>query len=67
MVKMNFQSDKKFSKELWTCWDCSALDSQLHIVGCSQYSHLRQNLDMNNDADVVKYFQDVIKYREDKK
>ena len=64
-VKLNFVSDKKFAAEEWSCWHCTKIDSQTHIRICPAYQHLRDNKDLDKDHDLVVYFREVIKLRED--
>ena len=75
-VQMNFQSDPSFANQLWTCSGCSSVtadgqlegsrDTQSHIMVCKGYQEMRQDLDLNKDKDLVKYFDMVIKERLDK-
>ena len=68
-VKMNFQSDKQFSRNLWACDNCAinrdigVRDSQTHILICPGLENLREGLDLSEDKDLVDYFQAVIKQR----
>ena len=68
-VKMNFQSDKAFSKILWKCENCSSeseigvRDSQSHVVLCPAFASLREGKDMSKDKDLVDYFRAVIQQR----
>ena len=69
-VKMNFQSDSEFARELWTCPGCSepgdvtgCRDTQRHIMVCSGYEALREDKDLATDKGLVSYFQQVIKLR----
>ena len=66
-VKMHFQSDTKFAKELWSCWDCEdyQIDSLAHIQRCSVYADLRHDLDLEEDQDLVTFFRRVIEKRKD--
>ena len=62
-TKFNRKSDKKFAAELWRCDQCKSLDTQSHIVWCPAFSTLREGKDLNNDDDLVSYFQDVLRIR----
>ena len=70
-VKMNFQSDKQFSRNLWTCENCASTscsdigvrDTQTHILLCPGLTNLREGFDLSKDKDLVDYFQAVIKLR----
>ena len=64
LVKMKFPSDGGYSSDLWRCWHCPNIDTQAHIKHCPAYQHMRANKDLDNDKDLVKYFQDVIQMRE---
>ena len=63
-VKMHFQSDPKFAKDLWKCWHCQNIDTSIHIKSCQAYSELRLNKNLDFDPDLVKYFEEVIQLRE---
>ena len=64
-VKMNRKSDPQFAKELWRCNDCLSMDSQSHILWCPAYAPLREGKNLDDDLDLVTYFQKVIKIREE--
>ena len=75
-VRMNFPSDAEFTDQLWTCTGCSDLtdmagammgrrDTQTHIMACPGYDDLRQDINLEEDRDLVKYFSLVIKRRLD--
>ena len=36
-VKLNYPSDPRFARDLWTCWQFTKMDSQSHIVICEGY------------------------------
>ena len=63
-VKSHFWGDKKFSQELWMCTFCSNIENISHIKFCPMYSQLREGKDLNNDSDLVQYFTEVLKMRE---
>jgi hypothetical protein len=63
-VKMNFASDKQYAADLWSCWHCPQIDSQPHIKICPAYQKFRENKNLENDHDLVNYFRDVIKLRD---
>ena len=68
-VKMNFQSDKKYAKELWACDSCllpgeiGFRDTQQHIKVCRAFESLREGRDLTKDAELVAYFKEVMKAR----
>ena len=59
-IKINFQNDKKFTDDLWSCITCNAIQSQNHLEYCIIYSDLRDNKDLTKDTDLVQYFREVI-------
>ena len=63
-VKMNRKSDTGYAAKLWKCEACGNLDMQCHIMWCPVIPPLREGLDVKNDKDVVHYFQEVFKLRE---
>ena len=65
-VKMNKKSDKKYASELWKCDLCKNLDSQSHVLWCPAFSSLREGRSLDNDSDLVTYFNQVMKIRNDK-
>ena len=68
-VKVNFQSDKKYAKELWACDSCllpgeiGFRDTQQHIKVCRAFESLREGRDLTKDAELVAYFKEVMKAR----
>ena len=63
-VKFNFPSDRKYQAELWSCWHCSSIDSQTHIMVCHAYQEFREGKDLGKDQDLVNYFRQVLKLRD---
>ena len=63
-VKMNHKSNRNHANDLWKCDFCYSLDSQSHIMWCPAFSSLREGKNLQNDLDLVSYFQDVMKIRE---
>ena len=68
-VKMNFQSDKLFTRELWACEGCrretklGLRDTQEHVLICPAYESLRLDKDLGNELDLVGYFRSVLQLR----
>ena len=67
-IKMNFQSDKKFTADCWTCDGCrdgltDKRDSQNHVIFCEAYEEFRIGKDLSKDQDLVDYFKSVIEHR----
>ena len=64
-IKTHFKSDKRFTSELWTWEGCSSsLDTPHHnLRQCASYEDLRQDLDLENEKDVIIFFQRVLQRR----
>ena len=69
-VQMNFQSDRKFMAELWSCAGCTApgdadgfRDSQEHLLICESYKIYREGKDLDTDEGLVSYFKEVLNSR----
>ena len=71
-VRMNFQSDPKFTAALWACPGCKdsvsnevigCRDTQDHVLICPAYAAFRQGKDLSKDTELVKYFQNIIQHR----
>ena len=62
-IKMNYPSDPLYIKEMWKCDWCSCISTQSHILWCAAFSALRENLDLNDNKDLAKYFQEVLRIR----
>ena len=63
-IQMNFPSDAGFARDMWTCSGCSTPGVQSHVMICSGYAVLREGKDLSQDKDMVEYFQNVIKFRQ---
>ena len=63
-VQTHQMSNHSFEKEQWACAR-GKIDSLSHILRCPKYEHLRSSCDLSNEEELVKYFQEVIKTRED--
>ena len=66
-VKMNFQSDRKFMSELWSCTGCTDpgdasgfRDSQEHLLLCDAYKIYRDGKDLDTDVGLVNYFKEIL-------
>ena len=65
-VKMNQRSDPQNERTLWKCSECGNIDSQSHILWCPFYSTIREGKSLDNDKDLVDYFIEVLKIREER-
>ena len=66
-VKMNQVSDKNHAKNLWKCAECGNIDSQTHILWYPFFLTLREGKSLENDTELVEYFKEVFKTREERK
>lgn len=65
-TKFNYKNKKSYRDELWLCDSCkSSIETQSHLLWCHTYKNLCEGMNLKNDKDLVKYFQQVLKYRED--
>ena len=74
-IQMNFPSDVEFASNLWTCSGCAGSDmgdevvgcrdTQQHVMICPGYAQLREDKNLDNDRDLVHYFAQVIKNRQE--
>ena len=62
-VRMNFRNNRDYKKSGWACPDCQAPDTQEHILICSAYALMRENKNLEDDSDLVDYFNLVISHR----
>ena len=63
-VKINFMSNEQYRRENYSCWDCASIDTQSHIKTCFSYEELRRGKDLEDDVDLVNYFQQLIDKRQ---
>ena len=62
--KVNYQSDPKYSKDLWFCDSCERqIDSMSHVTICPAYKSLREGKNIESDKDLVKYMTAVMQIR----
>ena len=63
--KTHYPSDKLNLETMFLCpqQQCESIDTLLHWRKCLSYSHLRENKDLNNDFDLLSYYQAVISLR----
>ena len=66
-VRMNQVSDKTHAKNLWKCSECGNIDTQSHILWCPFFASLREGKSVDNDSDLVEYFIEVFKVREERR
>ena len=66
-VKLNYKGTKRYQEQGWKCDECSNLDSEDHLLWCSGYELLRENLDLENEKDLSRYLQKIFLKRCPKK
>ena len=64
-AKMNMKHNNNYAEKLWKCDKCRCMDSQAHIIWCPAFAPLREGKDLSSDIDLVHYYQQVTKIRED--
>ena len=62
-VKSHFPSEKCFMDNLLKCEKCERIDTISHIKICPGYENLREGKDMDQEINVIHYFQEVLKSR----
>ena len=68
-IKMNFQSEPAYARNLWACDICliengiGLRDSQSHILICPAYESFRHGKNLECDSDLVDYYKLVLKER----
>ena len=62
--KMNQSCSQATKASLWKCQGCGKIDTQIHILYCPSYKHLRDGKSLYNDQDLVNYFREVLKLRD---
>ena len=65
-AKLNFPSDPQFKAQGFQCDYCPAISSQSHIKVCKEYLFLREGRNLEIDSELVQYFVEVVKYRQDR-
>ena len=64
-TKYNRKSDKAYAADLWRCDQCRSVDTQSHILWCPAFAPLREGKSLEDDKDLVCYFQEVMRIRND--
>ena len=58
-VKLNYKGVKKYKADGWKCDECSELDSEEHLLWCHGYSHLRVNMNLENEKELSQYLHKI--------
>ena len=63
-VQMNYKNKPEYVSNLHKCI-CGDNDHQVHLTLCPSYEHLMEGLDLEgSDTDLVRYYQLIIRERE---
>ena len=64
-IKTHFKSDPVFTEELWSCKECSLLETSSHLVNkCVLFDDERDGLDLGDDEDLILFFKRILEKRE---
>ena len=64
-AKFNFKNTKDYQESSWLCDSCeSAISTNSHVLWCEAYRELREGLNIESDADLVKYLSKVMEIRQ---
>ena len=64
--KTHYPSDWSNIKSMFKCLHCDEIDAGAsHWITCQGYQHLRQSKDLEDTAQLVGYYQDIIKLRDE--
>ena len=63
--KLHYSNDKRNLETMFSCPEeqCSFVDSLNHWSQCESYKHLRESRDLNDDCQLLRYYQDIIYLR----
>ena len=64
-TKYNRKSDKAYAADMWRCDQCRSVDTQSHILWCPAFAPLREGKSLEDDKDLVCFFQEVMRIRND--
>ena len=65
ICKYNNKNYKDYASQLWECDSCEKnIETQSHIISSEAYADLRKDKNLNNDDDLVEYFNKVMEIRE---
>ena len=68
-IKFNFMGNAQYEKSNWACDYCNDTygvykpDTIQHVMECENYENFRQDLDLDQENHVAKYFTKVVKFR----
>ena len=68
-VRMNQMNNAEYARLCWRCIHCDlagqlSADSMAHVTYCPSYQHLREGKNLQDDKDLVAYFQAVLQLRD---
>ena len=61
--KVDYPSDQNNIKSLFICNHCTKIDNLSHWRECPRYSEFRESKSLDNDVDLVNYYQQIINLR----
>ena len=61
--RVDYPSDSGNIKDMFKCYHCEKLDVLSHWRECSSYAKFRETKCLDNDADLVSYYQQIISLR----
>ena len=65
-VKMNQKSNDEYAAALWKCDECGLQDTNIHLLSCTGYKSMRENIDLKSDAQLCNYLHKIFLHRNDK-
>ena len=65
-VAENYCHHSRYLATGWLCQACQlqVRENQDHLASCNGYENLREGKDMDNDKELVEFFQSVMRRRE---
>ena len=61
--KVDYPSDRDNVKSMFVCNHCTEIDFLSHWRECPHYSEFRKSKSLDNDVDLVNYYQQIINLR----
>ena len=66
-VRCHWKNQSSHVEELWRCWHpgCNMADQTSHIIQCSGYADLKEDLTISEDEGLVEFVRRVIQRRKE--
>ena len=61
--KMDYPSDQQNLRSLMVCMHCPNIDVRQHWFKCDRYAEFHKGKSLDNDFDLVSYYQQIINLR----